>query len=237
MPPFGSRLAIATLAFASGSLDVVAFLRLGHVFATVMTSNLVFVALAAVTGDGALGLRAAVALGCFMVGVAAASAVSPPSGDESRLGAPRLTVLLAAELAVLLAYTGLWMAAGPRPGGATQLALLGLVTLAMGAQSAVGRNLGTPEAGTTYLTGTLTGVVSHLALGRRPSRGAVTSLLAILAGAAGGALLITTVAPATPLLAVAAVAVSGWLSWRRRPRRGAPSDPPPVAPEPPAAST
>jgi molybdopterin-dependent oxidoreductase alpha subunit len=46
------------MAFASGSLDVVSFLRLGNVFASVMTSNMVLVAAAVVRQDGDLGFRA-----------------------------------------------------------------------------------------------------------------------------------------------------------------------------------
>jgi uncharacterized membrane protein YoaK (UPF0700 family) len=38
-----TKVALAALTIARGSLDVTAFLRLGGVFARIMTSNLVFV--------------------------------------------------------------------------------------------------------------------------------------------------------------------------------------------------
>lgn len=50
------------MTLASGSLDVTAFMRLGGVFASVMTSNLVFVGIAAVKTEVSLAKHCAVAL-------------------------------------------------------------------------------------------------------------------------------------------------------------------------------
>jgi uncharacterized membrane protein YoaK (UPF0700 family) len=205
--------ALVALTIASGSLDVTAFLRLGGVFASVMTSNLVFVGIAAVKTEAAFGRRCAVAILSYVVGVAIGSLLAPPSGREPRLGTRPLGLLLTGELSVLIGYTAWWMATGGHPGGWTQLVLLGVIALAMGGQSAAARQLGNPQAGTTYLTGTLTSVVSSLAGRRRPDPESVAVLLAVVVGAAAGAGLIEIAPVTVPLLALAGVGTAVALSW------------------------
>jgi uncharacterized membrane protein YoaK (UPF0700 family) len=206
--------ALVALTMATGSLDVTAFLRLGGVFASVMTSNLVFVGIAVVKTEAAFGRRCAVAILSYIVGVAIGSALAPPSGHEHRLGTRPLTLLLTGELAVLIGYAVWWMASDGHPGGWTQLVLLGVIALAMGGQSAAARQLGNPHAGTTYLTGTLTSVVSSLAGRRRPDPESVAVLLAVVVGAAAGAGLIEVAPVTVPLLALAGVGTTVALSWR-----------------------
>jgi uncharacterized membrane protein YoaK (UPF0700 family) len=206
------RLALAALSLATGSLDVTAFLRLGGVFASVMTSNLLFVGIAAVKAEGSLAKRCAVVLISYIVGVGIGSRVAQPSGQVSRLGTRRLDLLLGGELALLLIYACLWMAAGAHPKGWDQMVLLAAIAIAMGAQTAAARQLGDPEASTTYLTGTLSGVVSSLAGRHRPDLGAMVALVALFLGAAAGAGLIEVVPMAVPFLAVAAVGATVALS-------------------------
>src|SRR5580698_6025630 len=92
-----TKVALVALSIASGSLDVSAFLRLGGVFASIMTSNLIFVSLAAVKADATLGQHCATALLGYVAGVGAGSALARPSGRQSRLGTRRLSILLSAE--------------------------------------------------------------------------------------------------------------------------------------------
>jgi uncharacterized membrane protein YoaK (UPF0700 family) len=208
-----TKVALAALTIASGSLDVSAFLRLGGVFASVMTSNLIFVSLAAVKADATLGEHCAAALLSYIAGVGAGSALTRRSGCESRMRTRRLSILLTAE-AVLLTWYGIWWAAaGARPEGWQQLTLLGAVTFAMGLQSAAARHLGDPDAGTTYLTGALTGMVATTITGRRPDTGAAVAIAGILLGAAAGIGLLQTVPNLTPFLAVGGVAFTAGLSW------------------------
>ena len=211
-----TTLALATLTVASGCLDVTAFSRLGGAFASVMTSNLVFVAVAAARSDATLAAHSGAALGGYVLGVAAGSALAAPSGNSDRLGALPLSTLLTLECAVLAVVAGWWFALGANPNGWQQLVLLAVAALAMGLQGAVARDLGNPRAGTTYLTGTLTGVVSALAARRRPDEDALFCLGGLLVGAAIAAALLEA-APDTAVLppAVVLLFVSA-LSWRRR---------------------
>jgi uncharacterized membrane protein YoaK (UPF0700 family) len=213
------KVALAALTVASSSLDVTAFLRLGGLFASVMTSNLIFVGLAVVKAERALGVHCAVALACYVAGVGAGSRVARPSGKDSMLGTVRLSLLLSGEAVLLVGYAVWWIADGAHPSGWQQLVLLGAVTFAMGLQGAAARQLGAQGAGTTYMTGTLTGAVAAVAGGRRPDVGALVALAAVLCGAAAGAGLLVTVPDVTPFLAVAGVgftAAMSWGEWRRR---------------------
>jgi uncharacterized membrane protein YoaK (UPF0700 family) len=209
-----ARVALVALTAGTASLDVTAFLRLGGVFASVMTSNLVFVGVAVVKTEAAFGARCAVAILSYIAGVALGSAIAPPSGRENRLGTRSLSLLLTGELAVLVGYAIWWMAVDARPVGWARLALLGAIALAMGSQSAAARQLGSPRAGTTYLTGTLTSLVSTLAGGHRPDPESVAVIVALVAGAAAGAGLLEAAPITDPLLALAGVGTTVILSWR-----------------------
>jgi uncharacterized membrane protein YoaK (UPF0700 family) len=211
-----AQVALVALTAGTASLDVTAFFRLGGVFASVMTSNLVFVGVAVVKTEAAFGARCAVAILSYIVGVGLGSAIAPPSGHENRLGTRPLSLLLTGELALLVAYTIWWMALDARPAGWTRLALLGVIALAMGSQSAAARQLGNPNAGTTYLTGTLTTVVSSLAGRRRPDAESVAVIIALLVGAGAGAALLDAAPITVPLLALAGVGTTVALSWHFR---------------------
>lgn len=209
-----ARVALIALTASTASLDVTAFTRLGGVFASVMTSNLVFVGIAAVKAEGPFGARCAVAILSFVVGVALGSAIAQPSGHENRLGTRPLSLLLTGELAILVGYAIWWMIVGGHPKGWTQLVLLGIVACAMGGQSAAARQLGNPNASTTYLTGTLTSLVSSLAGRQRPDPEAIAVILALVAGAAAGVGLLEAAPITVPLLALAGVGTTVALSWR-----------------------
>jgi len=210
----GARVALVALTAGTASLDVTAFFRLGGVFASVMTSNLVFIGVAVVRTEAAFGARCTVAILSYIAGVGLGSAIAPPSGDENRLGTRPLSLLLTGELAVLVAYAIWWMALDARPIGWARLVLLGAIAVAMGGQSAAARQLGNPDAGTTYLTGTLTSLVSSLAGRRRPDAEAVAVLVALIGGAAAGAGLLEAAPITVPLLALAGVGGTAALSWR-----------------------
>jgi uncharacterized membrane protein YoaK (UPF0700 family) len=213
-----ARVALVALTASTASLDVTAFLRLGGVFASVMTSNLVFVGIAVVKTEAAFGTRCAVAILSFVVGVGVGSAIAPASGLENRLGTRPLSLLLTGELAILVGYTIWWMIVGGHPKGWTQLVLLGAIACAMGGQSAATRQLGNPNASTTYLTGTVTSIASSIATRRRPDPEAVAVILALVAGAAAGVGLLEAAPITVPLLALAGVGSTVALSWRIRSR-------------------
>jgi uncharacterized membrane protein YoaK (UPF0700 family) len=114
-----------------------------------------------------------------------------------------------------------WLLASGRPGHALEAVLVGVSGVAMGFQSGAVTRLGIRGISTTYVTGTLVGLISELvSLSGSPRdwlrRGLV--LVALLAGAAGGAVLITdarNLAPIPPLAITLLVGTAAGLEWAR----------------------
>jgi len=181
----------------------VSYLALGRVFVANMTGNVVFLGFAW-AGDASLSAAASLlALAAFLLGALAGGELAARSGAHRgrhlTAGSGAALVLLVAALAVAVA--------GREPyAGGSRYALVVLLAIAMGLQNATARALGVPDATTTVLTLTLTGLAadSRLAAGANPRvLRRVTSVLAMLAGALVGALLVLHANPAWALTAAA----------------------------------
>lgn len=189
------------LTVASGAMDAISFMRLGSVFSTVMTGNLVLLGLSAGRQDGTLAAHAAVALAGFVLGVLAGSRIAGQPLDQ-RVWPARVTVALSVELVLLAAFVGGWLPSRGHPTGALQIGLLALATLAMGVRSGAVRAIGISGLSTTYLTGTLVGVLGEVSTSNGVQWRSVAILGGLLTGAAlAGALVIesATYAPTLPL--------------------------------------
>jgi uncharacterized membrane protein YoaK (UPF0700 family) len=172
------------LTVATGATDVASFTRLGSVFASVITGNLVLLGLA-IGRSGANATHAVVAFAGYAAGVAAGTGLIRV---VQATGLPRraLHAVLLAEFVLLAGFAAGWELTGGAPSGAAQLVLLAVATAAMGTQSAAAPGLGR-EVSTTYLTGTLTSfVAAWVTPGRRARMQSreVWVLAALTAGAA-----------------------------------------------------
>jgi uncharacterized membrane protein YoaK (UPF0700 family) len=180
-------LLLITLGIVTGATDASAFERLGHVFASVITGNLILLGVSAAEGDGTLALFAGSALAAYGVGVLMAA---PREDQPPRIWPPSAAYALVVELALLIAFTVGWELAGETPTRGAQVLLVVLAATAMGVQSTAVRRLG--QMSTTYLTSTLVGVLE--ALRRRQWSGenarSVGILLSALSGAAAATALI-----------------------------------------------
>ncbi|MGH3439186.1 MAG: YoaK family protein [Sciscionella sp.] len=198
----------AALTLGVGALDVATFTRLGEVFASVMTGNLVLFGLAAARTSGSLAVHSAVAFAGYLTGAAAGTRLAGRSRQEGPVWPRSVTTTLLIGLVVLAGFTIGWLRTGAYPRGGTQLVLLATVAAAMGLQTAAMRGLGgNVSVSTTYLTGTLTGVISAL-VGPRPRRIDSRGLLILAAAATGAAIggtLIAIVPDALPALPLAAL--------------------------------
>jgi uncharacterized membrane protein YoaK (UPF0700 family) len=204
----GRDLILVALTFAAGSVDAVVFLRL-DVFTAVMTGNIVFLGVA--IGQGAFGnaLRSLVALAAYASGVVIGARLVAVAGRSS-LSERSLVPPLGLEWALQFVFLGGWVLSGARPDGVAAGALIACSGMAMGIQASAARALA-PGMPTTYVTGTLTALLSELsALGGLGAdwwrRAAI--VLALAVGALTGAavlLLAPSLAPAVPLIAVGAV--------------------------------
>lgn len=201
-------LLLIVIGIATGATDATAFERLGHVFASVITGNLILLGVSAVQGDGRSVLFAACALGGYALGVVLAA----PRGEQpQRLWPAGATVAFAFELVLLSAFTVAWELTGDHRGRGVQLLLLVLAAASMGVQSTAVRRLG--QMSTTYLTSTFTGLLEALRRRHWPegqSRSAGI-LAAALAGAAAATALLLHArrwAPGLQLVPVMVVVLS-----------------------------
>ena len=196
------------LTLTTGALDAVTFVRLGNVFSSVITGNLALLGVAAGQHDTTLALNAGLALAGYAAGVLAGAAVAGTPQPGQPPWPVQVTRALAAEFGVLIAFSILWLTAGGHPAGASRLTLLMLAAAAMGLQSTAVRRLG--QMSTTYLTSTLTGILTALALRRWPEDWQRSTGILVMAvtGAALGALAATQSprwVPAAVLIPIAAV--------------------------------
>jgi uncharacterized membrane protein YoaK (UPF0700 family) len=214
---------VILLTLVTGASDAIAFLKLGNVFASVMTGNMILLGIAAGRGTASLAVRASVALAGYVAGALIGGRIAGAPRSDDPPWPSRLSFALGTELVLLGAFAVLWEVHDGVTHGAAQSVLLALSAAALGTQSAAILRLGIPGLSTTYLTGTLTTLVHAVAQhgGWRQHRMHAALLIALIAGAtAGGALAVTHArfAPLTQLVPILLVIVLGVSSSRREPR-------------------
>jgi uncharacterized membrane protein YoaK (UPF0700 family) len=199
----------AALTVGAGAMDVASFTQLGGVFSSVMTGNLVLLGLAAAQLSGELAAHTALAFAGYVAGAALGTWIAGPPRAREHTWPVAVTQTLVVELAVMGVFSAGWVLTHAQPTGGPQLALLAVAALGMGLQSAAVRRLGTTLS-TTYLTGTLTGVVASIVLRRRSAdidhRG-VAVLVAVAVGAAAGGVLLLVAPAIFPVLPLATLSV------------------------------
>jgi uncharacterized membrane protein YoaK (UPF0700 family) len=201
-------LLLVALTFAAGAVDAVVFLRL-DVFTAVMTGNIVLLGLAIGQGAFRNALRSLVALAAYAGGVLAAARLVGAAPHDSVWPA-HVTRAFAIEWALHVVFLVGWILTDARPDGVAAASLIAVSGMAMGIQAATARTLA-PSMSTTYVTGTLTALLSELsALGALgpDSRRRVAIVIALLLGAVCGALVLVSaavLAPALPVLVIGAV--------------------------------
>ena len=204
------------LTFGSGATDVASFTRLGGVFTSVMTGNIVLGGLSVAQRSLSLAAHAAVSIAGYIVGVAGGTWVAygfkraKPADDEGGASVLQAHInwALFAELILLGGLTVGWEITGASPAGWAQYCLLAVTAAAMGVQASAVQEMGLTNVSTTFLTGTLTGLVSSLV---RPGQDTPHGLrrFGVLIGLAAGAglcgLLVATAADIVPALPLAAI--------------------------------
>lgn len=199
---------LAALAAAAGCVDAASFLGLDQVFTANQSGNTVLLGIAIGVGDGGAVARTGVSIVAFMVGVVIAVLLlrGAPRGWSARTGP-----VLAATAAVLVVAGALW-------GPLDTVALIAVVSAAMGAQSAAALRVGVPGVSTTFVTGTLTRVATQLVSDDPGSRdpAPVAAWAAYLGGAIAGGLLSRWTDGGVGVLAGAAVVAVAALAPVRR---------------------
>ena len=212
---------VIVLTLVTGSTDAIGLIRLGGVFTSVMTGNMVFLGIATAEHNGSIALHTGVAFAAYVLGsfIGARVAGHAPK-DETHLWPRSIVVALAVELAVVAVFAVWWELLHGTPSPHITYALLGLNAAALGVQSAAVLRFGVHGLSTTYLTGTLTQFVAGLTKRGDPLQ--VRSgliLLALIIGALLGAvtaLHAPLFAPLVPLGALTIVVVGAWVSFHRQ---------------------
>lgn len=231
---------VVLLTVTTGAVDAASFLYLGHVFCSVITGTMVLLGISVGTHEPGLALNCGVALVSYIVGVVAGTPLAVRRAGRWLEGWPVrrwhratkhheiwpswLTVALAVEFCLLALFSLGWELTSGRPSGVAQRLLLAAAGVGMGIQAASIRQLG--EISTTYLTGTLTGLISALATGRTPEglRRSLGIFAALVTGAILSAL-ITMYQPALlPIVVLAPIALVVWLASARFGPRPAAAD-------------
>jgi uncharacterized membrane protein YoaK (UPF0700 family) len=193
---------LLALTAAAGCIDAASFLGLDQVFTANQTGNTVLLGIALGEGNGHAIARTGVSVAGFVLGVVlAALALRGRATGWSR----RVAAILGAEALILGAAAALWHPLGT-------VALILIVSAAMGAQSAAASQVGVPGVTTTFVTGTLTRAAAQLVDRRGGTRLEAAPPLAwacYLAGAiAGGALSRWTSDAVTVLVGAVIVAIT-----------------------------
>ena len=207
--PVSQRLtttALLLLTFATGLVDPVSVLVLGHVFVANMTGNVIFLGFWFVPNSGVDLIAAVVAFTSFVVGTIIGGRLARHLDNKVRRG---LLIALGCDAVVLLALSVIADAGVLSYHGQGRLLLIAALAVTFGVQTVTARQFGVQELSTTVLTQTIVG----LGLGSRLAGGTgqrevlrYTVVLTMCGGAAVGATL--TRFTVAPIIAIAALAVA-----------------------------
>jgi uncharacterized membrane protein YoaK (UPF0700 family) len=156
------------------------------------------------------GYIAGVAGGTWLAHGFKAISQDKPDDDDNRASVlpGHVNWALFAQLIMLSGFTVGWEITGADPAGWAQFCLLAVASAAMGVQASAVNEMGLTHVSTTFLTGTLTGLVSSLVSpGKETEHGArrFGVLIGLAAGAGLCGLLVATAADAVPVLPLAAL--------------------------------
>jgi uncharacterized membrane protein YoaK (UPF0700 family) len=214
---------LLVLTFTTGLVDAVSYLGVGHVFTANMTGNVVFLGFG-IAGSGGLPVVAPlISLAAFMAGAGGGGMLAVRTAGRHPRG---FAWALAIEVSLIAAAAVIAAAADIRPNAVSGDTVIALLAVAMGVRNATVRRIAVPDLTTTVLTMTLTGLAADSALFGGTGKGTTrrsAAVLAMLAGALVGALLLKT-SLVLPLAAAAALALISSLlylptargvSWRQ----------------------
>lgn len=209
--PVSDRLtviALLLLTFATGLVDAIGVLVLGHIFVANMTGNIIFLGFWFVPGTGIDLTAAIVAFVGFLTGTVIGGRLSRHLGARSRRW---LTTSLSIEIVTLVVLSILGGTGAVSYQNDTKLILIAGLAITFGLQNSTARQFGVQELSTTVLTSTVVGigVDSRLAGGtgeREKLRYSV--IFTLCAGAIVGATMSRYTVAGVIALAAAVVAIS-----------------------------
>jgi uncharacterized membrane protein YoaK (UPF0700 family) len=197
---------VVLLAFTAGYVDAISYLGLGNVFTSNMTGNTVLLGLALGQARAPAALRATAALAGYLLGVAL-GALFVKRATRRMLWPATVTAALALECGLLLAFTLWGTIARPSAQSGMLLALIALLAIAMGMQTAAMHAMRVAGVATTAITGTWVSFMSGFIARLRPPHGDLDASTPPPAAAVQAAVIAVYLAAA----AAAGLAESRWL--------------------------
>lgn len=195
---------VVVLTFLTGAADATGFLALGGAFSSVMTGNMVLLGLSVGHTEAALAVNSGAAIVSYIIGVLIGAHVAGSARSADPVWPRQVTRALLAELLILIVFLLLWELTDGDRSATMARVLLMLAAAALGLQGSAVQRFGVPGLSSTYLTGTLTTVIGGIAA-RRPSRTLLPSaqvLLALIVGAAAGAVVVDQLPRLSPVLLI-----------------------------------
>lgn len=183
--------ALLVLTFTTGLVDAVSFLGLGQVFAANMTGNIVFLGFGIAGSHDLPVVAPLVSLASFVLGTGVGGELVKRVAYHPAL-VGRALLIEAALLGVAAVFAAVVTVT---VGDLSGYFVIALLAFAMGVRTTVVRRLAVRDLLTTVVTFTLTGLTSESPLAGGSGEGSVrrgAAVLAVLAGAVSGALLLKT---------------------------------------------
>jgi uncharacterized membrane protein YoaK (UPF0700 family) len=210
--------ALLALTFSTGLVDAVSYLGLGRVFTANMTGNIVLLGFGIAGSEGLPVVAPLVSLGAFLAGSAIGGVLAVTTADRHPQHVART---LGIEIGLLLGAAIVAATADVQPSTFSGDAVIAMLALAMGVRNATVRRLAVPDLTTTVLTMTLTGLAADSRLAGGSGRGSmrrIAAILAMLAGAVAGALLlkISFVPPLGTAAAIALLVALAYVPFAQR---------------------
>ena len=206
-------LALLALTFSTRTVDAVSYLGLGHVFTANMTGNVVLLGFGIAGAAGLPVVSPIVSLAAFGIGSGIGGALARRMAQRHPT---HVSFALGLEVALLAGAAILAAATDPHPATFAADATIALMAAAMVVRNATARRLAVPDLTTTVLTMTITGLAADSTLAGGTGKGSlrrVSAVVAMLAGAVAGALLLRT-GLTLPLTVAAAVALATGVAYR-----------------------
>jgi len=126
---------VITLTLVTGSVDAIGLLRLGGVFTSVMTGNMVFLGIAASEHSGSIALHTVSRLSCTSLEFSGGPYCRPRPDHEIHLWPRSIVNALAVEFIFIAVFAVCWEIVHGTPSPDFSYALLGLNAAALGIQS------------------------------------------------------------------------------------------------------
>ena len=187
------HIAFTMVTFATGIVDAVSYLGLGHVFSANMTGNVVLLGFAAAGTPGLSVERSATALAAAFAGGLYAGRLESNLRPRSRRRWIVSAAISEIGLLSIAAVVACFQSTSGNLTSVVEFALIALTAFAMAIRNSTVRHMGAVDITTTVLTLTIAGLSSEstLAGGTNPHWGRrVVAISAMLAGAFAGACLI-----------------------------------------------